>query len=400
MCIRDSLDRLSRAEVVAIDTETTSLNYMEAKIVGISIAIESNEAYYIPVMHEYDGVPDQLDREFVLEKLKPWLEDKDSIKIGHHLKYDCHVFANHGIELDGENFDSMLESYVLNSTATRHNLNAVAKRYLSFDTTSYEDVAGKGAKQIGFNQVHLEEAIDYAAEEADVDTLSWQDLDFVFDNTTFRKVEIIQNFAKRKYNSQSKVIRMRFLTSPIEMFTNGDDKVSGLRLVKNEIYRTEQGSLKSRHTNVYEDLDTGLVFRSVGYLGSAVPGIPFDAKSGVICNSQGRILDPKTQEFLIGMYTSGWIKRGPTGVIGTNKEDSIETINCLIEDVKEGKMLSPSNKGSSKVEELVRSRQPDLFTFDDWKRIDNMEIANGDLVGRPRVKFTSTLSMLKVLGRR
>jgi DNA polymerase-1 len=162
------LDRLSRAEVVAIDTETTSLNYMQAKIVGISIAIKSNEAYYIPVMHEYDGVPAQLDREFVLEKLKPWLEDKDSIKIGHHLKYDCHVFANHGIELDGENFDSMLESYVLNSTATRHNLNAVAKRYLSFDTTSYEDVAGKGAKQIGFNQVHLEEAIDYAAEDADV----------------------------------------------------------------------------------------------------------------------------------------------------------------------------------------------------------------------------------------
>jgi len=162
------LNRLSRTEVVAIDTETTSLNYMQAKIVGISIAIKSNEAYYIPVMHEYDGVPNQLDREFVLEKLKPWLEDKNAKKIGHHLKYDGHVFANHGIELKGENFDSMLESYVLNSTATRHNLNAVAKRYLSFDTTSYEDVAGKGAKQIGFNQVNLEEAIDYAAEDADV----------------------------------------------------------------------------------------------------------------------------------------------------------------------------------------------------------------------------------------
>ena len=100
------------------------------------------------------------------------------------------------------------------------------------------------------------------------------------------------------------------------------------------------------------------------------------------------------------MYTSGWIKRGPTGVIGTNKEDSIESINCLIEDVKSGKMLMPTSKCFSKVEELVRSRQSDLFTFDDWKRIDNMEIANGDLVGRPRVKFTSTLSMLKVLGRR
>jgi len=162
------LDRVSRAEVVAIDSETTSLNYMQAEIVGISLAIKSNEAYYIPVLHEYDGAPDQLDREYVLEKLKPWLEDQDSKKIGHNLKYDSHVFANHGIELKGTDFDSMLESYVLNSTATRHNLNAVAKRYLNIDTTSYEDVAGKGAKQIGFNQVNLEEAIHYAAEDADI----------------------------------------------------------------------------------------------------------------------------------------------------------------------------------------------------------------------------------------
>ena len=162
------LDRLSQAEVTAIDTETTSLNYMQAEIVGISVAIVSNEAYYIPLMHEYDGVPNQLDREYVLQKLKPWLEDKEAKKIGHNLKYDSHIFANHGIELNGTDFDSMLESYVLNSTATRHNLNAVAKRYLNLDTTSYEDVAGKGAKQIGFNQVNLEDAIHYAAEDADV----------------------------------------------------------------------------------------------------------------------------------------------------------------------------------------------------------------------------------------
>ena len=162
------LDRVSRAEVTAIDTETTSLNYMQAEIVGISVAIVSNEAYYIPLMHEYDGVPKQLDREYVLQKLKPWLEDKEAKKIGHNLKYDSHIFANHGIELNGTDFDSMLESYVLNSTATRHNLNAVAKRYLNLDTTSYEDVAGKGAKQIGFNQVSLEDAIHYAAEDADV----------------------------------------------------------------------------------------------------------------------------------------------------------------------------------------------------------------------------------------
>ncbi|MBS60563.1 MAG: NADP oxidoreductase [Anaerolineaceae bacterium] len=252
------------------------------------------------------------------------------------------------------------------------------------------------AKELGNLQGADIHVID---QEAELDMLSRKDLDLSGDKTTVRKLEIIQNFAERKYNTKAKVIRMRFLISPIEMYNNGADKVSGMRLVKNEIYRGEQGSLKARPTDVHEDIETGLVFRSVGYLGSAVPGIPFDSQAGIICHSQGRILDPKTQEILIGMYTSGWIKRGPTGVIGTNKEDSIESINCLIEDVKSGKMLSPTNKGLSNVEELVRSRQPDLFTFDDWKRIDDMEIANGDSVGRPRVKLTSTASMLKVLGR-
>ena len=194
------LDRLSRAEIAAIDTETTSLNYMQAEIVGISVAIVSNEAYYIPLMHEYDGVPNQLDREYVLQKLKPWLEDKEAKKIGHNLKYDSHIFANHGIELNGTDFDSMLESYVLNSTATRHNLNAVAKRYLNLDTTSYEDVAGKGAKQIGFNQVSLEDAIHYAAEDADVS--------FQLHQTLHPKLMAINSLAKLYTNIEAPLLKV------------------------------------------------------------------------------------------------------------------------------------------------------------------------------------------------
>ena len=194
------LDRLSRAEIAAIDTETTSLNYMQAEIVGISVAIVSNEAYYIPLMHEYDGVPNQLDREYVLQKLKPWLEDKEAKKIGHNLKYDSHIFANHGIELNGTDFDSMLESYVLNSTATRHNLNAVAKRYLNLDTTSYEDVAGKGAKQIGFNQVNLEDAIHYAAEDADVS--------FQLHQTLHPKLMEINSLAKLYTNIEAPLLKV------------------------------------------------------------------------------------------------------------------------------------------------------------------------------------------------
>ncbi len=137
---------LDKADIAAIDTETTSLNYLQAEIVGISFAISAKEAYYIPLLHNYDEAPTQLDRAYVLSKLKPWLENSNYKKIGHNLKYDSHIFANHGITLNGMAFDTMLESYVLNSTATRHNLNAVAKRYLNQDTISYEEVAGKGGK--------------------------------------------------------------------------------------------------------------------------------------------------------------------------------------------------------------------------------------------------------------
>ena len=156
------------AEAVAIDTETTSLNYIEAELVGISVSMKPNEAFYIPLQHDYDEAPAQIDREIVLEKLKPWLENKDTIKVGHNLKYDRHIFSNYGLNLQGQIFDTMLLSYVNNSIATRHNLGAVSKRYLNINPSSYEDVAGKGAKQISFQQVGIEEATYYAAEDADI----------------------------------------------------------------------------------------------------------------------------------------------------------------------------------------------------------------------------------------
>ena len=160
--------RLESADAFAFDTETTSLDYMQARIVGVSFAVEPGEAAYVPLAHTYPGAPEQLDRETVLARLKPLLEDPERSKIGHHLKYDAHVLANHGIELNGIAFDTMLESYVLNSTATRHDMDSVAKKYLGIETTHYEDVAGKGAKQIGFDEVALEQAGPYAAEDADV----------------------------------------------------------------------------------------------------------------------------------------------------------------------------------------------------------------------------------------
>jgi DNA polymerase-1 len=160
-------DRIASAPLVALDTETTSLAYMRAELVGISLAVKAGEAAYVPLSHRYPGAPDQLNRESVLARLKPWLESS-APKVGHHSKYDAHIFANHGISLRGIAHDTMLESYVLNSTATRHDMDSLAALYLGVETVKYEDVTGKGAKQITFDQVDLDTATRYAAEDADV----------------------------------------------------------------------------------------------------------------------------------------------------------------------------------------------------------------------------------------
>lgn len=162
------LEKLKAAELFAFDTETTSLNYMDARIVGVSFATESGAAAYVPVAHSYPGAPEQLPREEVLAKLKPLLEDEKVLKVGQNLKYDMSVLANHGIALLGIAHDTMLESYVLDSTATRHDMDSLSLKYLAHKTTTFEEVAGKGAKQISFNDVALEQAGPYAAEDADI----------------------------------------------------------------------------------------------------------------------------------------------------------------------------------------------------------------------------------------
>jgi DNA polymerase I len=160
--------RLSTAKRFAIDTETTSLDYRVAEMVGFSLAFDAHDAYYIPLAHDYEGAPEQLNRDTIIQQIKPILENPKIEKIGHHLKYDAHIFENHGIHLQGWFFDTMLASYVLNSVATRHGMDDVARVYLSHLTTTFEQVAGKGAKQKTFNQIEIETAGHYAAEDAHV----------------------------------------------------------------------------------------------------------------------------------------------------------------------------------------------------------------------------------------
>ncbi|ENX61173.1 MULTISPECIES: DNA polymerase I [Acinetobacter] len=162
------LQRMQQADHFAIDTETTNLDYRVAELVGFSVAFDAKDAYYVPVAHNYEGAPEQLNREQLLAQIKPILENEQVKKIGHHLKYDAHIFANHGITIQGWYFDTMLASYVLNAAATRHGMDDVARLYLSHLTTTFEQIAGKGAKQKTFNQIELEVAAHYAAEDAHV----------------------------------------------------------------------------------------------------------------------------------------------------------------------------------------------------------------------------------------
>ncbi len=162
------LKRIEEAKIFAFDTETTSINYMDAEVVGLSFAVTVGEAAYVPLAHDYEGAPVQLDRDEVLQKFKPLLESEDIKKIGQNLKYDRNVLFNHGIDLRGIEHDTMLQSYVCDASANRHDLDVLADKYLNLKTTHFEDIAGKGVKQLTFNQIEVEPAADYAAEDADV----------------------------------------------------------------------------------------------------------------------------------------------------------------------------------------------------------------------------------------
>ncbi len=162
------IDKLTEAELFAFDTETTSLNYMQAELVGVSFSVEPGVAAYVPLAHDYEGAPPQLDREKVLELLKPLLESESPAKLGQNLKYDMNVLANYDVHLKGIEFDTMLESYVLDSTVTRHDMDSLALKYLGHNCIHFEDIAGKGKNQLTFNQIQIEQAGPYAAEDADI----------------------------------------------------------------------------------------------------------------------------------------------------------------------------------------------------------------------------------------
>lgn len=230
--------------------------------------------------------------------------------------------------------------------------------------------------------------IHVRADEVRLDPVSQAELDASDDDTLKKKVAIVQEFAEKSRAMKPRLLTLRFLVSPVELVAGADGGVRGMRLARNEIY-SDGGKLQSRATGEVEEIPVDMVFRSVGYRGVPIHGLPFQERSGVIPNAAGRVTDPAKGGPLKGTYVSGWIKRGPSGVIGTNKKDGTETATCMLEDASKSATLAPPQPDPAAIDALVRSRRSDVVTYADWARLDAVEIARGERAGRPRVKLVT-----------
>jgi ferredoxin/flavodoxin---NADP+ reductase len=235
--------------------------------------------------------------------------------------------------------------------------------------------------------------------EVELDELSRAAVEKSQDRATVKKVEILREYAARPPAGKSKRLIIRFLVSPVEVIGDDAGGVAAIRLVHNRLEATPAGTLQAAPTGQFETLPAGLVFRSVGYRGVPLPGVPFHDKWGVILNENGRILDADTKLPVTGEYATGWIKRGPTGVIGTNKPDAAQTVACMLEDLAGGRILEPGAPDADAAAQMIRERQPRCFSWEDWLRLNELEIARGRAAGRPRVKFTRVEDMRAALGR-
>ena len=259
----------------------------------------------------------------------------------------------------------------------------------------------RGPAQAAFTNPELRELgemadadIDVDPAEVELDELSREYLESdEADITTRKNVEIFTEFSRREPEGKPRRIVLRFLRSPVEI--QGEGKVERIVVARNELHRDEAGAIRPRDTGERETIDCGIVFRSIGYKGIGLEGVPFDDRRGVIPNEGGRVTDPETGEPIPGQYAVGWIKRGPSGVIGTNKKDAQETVDALIEDAAADRLPAPATADPEAIVELLAERAPDHITFVGWQGIDAAEQERGKPLGRPRVKFVRMDEMLE-----
>jgi ferredoxin/flavodoxin---NADP+ reductase len=216
------------------------------------------------------------------------------------------------------------------------------------------------------------------------------------DPTSERNVKVLREYAQRPPRGEARRIVLRFLRSPIELLEDPGGGVAGVRTVRNELIDGPDGTLRAVATDEEETIEAALVLRAVGYRGRPLPGVPFDEHRGVILNEGGRVRDPDGGAPRAGEYAVGWIKRGPTGVIGTNKKDARETVDAILADLAAEALPIPATPDGGAIEELLRLRRPDLVTYEGWSEIDRHERNLGEPHGRPRIKLTRIEHMLQV----
>jgi ferredoxin--NADP+ reductase len=262
----------------------------------------------------------------------------------------------------------------------------------------------RGPAQAAFTPPEIKELGELAMadivvspDDAHVDALSQAAMAGHPDKNVEKNIEFITEYSLRPKRIKNRLLTLRFLVSPTEILGESG-RVTGIRLMRNEIYDAGESVIRPRATGIEEVLPVGLVFRSVGYQGVPVEDIPFDTRSSTISHLHGRVVNAAGQS-LPGLYTAGWIKRGPTGVIGTNKTCAQETVACMVEDLQAGQHFDPPEPSIAAIEALIKSRQPRFVTYEDWLKIDAAEIALGEAQQRPRVKFVSVDAMLDVAGR-
>ena len=328
----------------------------------------------------YNGHPDYRDRKFDLSQ-----ESVAVVGVGNVAVDVCRILCRSREELEKTDIaDYALEELAASRVRTVYMLGRRGPAQAAFTNPEL--------KELG----ELEAAdIQVPEEEAAIDEATRKFMEANPDPATDRKVEILQQYAREKRSGKPKKLVLRFLVSPVELLAGPDGGVRAVKLVKNELFLDAKGGIKPKATSTFEDLSAGLVFRSVGYRGVALPGIPFREDWGVIPNEKGRVLESGAA--VKGLYCAGWIKRGPTGVIGTNKPDALETVTVMLEDVAQGRHLSPEAPAASAAEAMIRSKKPGFVSYEDWKKLDALEIERAKGSERPRVKFCSVEEMLSAL---
>ena len=331
----------------------------------------------------YNAHPDYADRNFNLDKVKRAV-----------------VIGNGNVAMDVSRMLALDDAELRRTDIADHAIDVL-------DASGIEEVVvlgRRGPAQAAFTNPEikeigeLEEAdviVDPADVQLDPESQAWIESEAA-DKTARVNVEILQDYANRTPEGKPKQIHLRFLASPIEI--RGGDRVESIIIGRNELVM-EEGSLKARDTGEREELECELILRSVGYTGVPVPGVPFDLKRGTILNDQGRVLEAPGEGHRTGHYTAGWIKRGPSGVIGTNKKDAKETVDRLLADVADGLLLEPADPGPAAIENLLAERKVNFVSFSGWQKIDHAEVTKGKPHERPRVKFVKIDEMLEVASR-